>query len=95
MVLISPKTQAQLIPCLDLSGLQITRAQFQQLCEDNPDLRLELSRDGRLIAIAPTFGISGERNSSLNGQLWVRASLQLLESDAGIGIILFFACFCC
>ena len=70
MILVQPKTKEQSIPCLDLSGLQITRVQFQQLCDANPDLQLELDRDGKLIIMAPTFGISGERNSSLNGQLW-------------------------
>jgi Uma2 family endonuclease len=87
MVLIQPKTQGQLIPCVDLSGLQITRAQFQQLCADNPDLRLELSRDEKLIVMAPTFFISGERNSNLNGQLWAwneRTNLgKVLDSNTG------------
>jgi Uma2 family endonuclease len=87
MILIQPKAKEQSIPCVDLSGLQITRVQFQQLCEANPDLRLELSRDGKLIVMAPTFSISGERNSSLNGQLWVWNDLtnlgKVFDSNTG------------
>ena len=87
MILIQPKAKEQSIPCVDLSVLQITRFQFQQLCEANPDLRLELSRHGKLIIMAPTFSISGERNSSLNGQLWVwndRTNLgKVFDSSSG------------
>jgi Uma2 family endonuclease len=87
MIFIQPKAKEQSIPCLDLSGLQITRIQFQQLCEDNPDLKLELSREGKLIVMAPTFSISGERNSNLNGQLWVwndRTNLgKVFDSNTG------------
>jgi Uma2 family endonuclease len=87
MIRIQPKAKEPSIPCLDLSGLQITRVQFQQLCEDNPDLQLELSRDGKLIVMAPTFSISGERNSSLNGQLWAwndRTNLgKVFDSNTG------------
>jgi Uma2 family endonuclease len=87
MILIQPQATEQSIPCLNLSGLQITRAQFQQLCEANPDLRMELSRNGELIVMAPTFSISGERNANLNGQLWVwndRTNLgKVFDSNTG------------
>ena len=87
MILIQSKAKEQSIPSVDLSGLQITRVQFQQLCEANPDLRMELSRDGELIIMAPTFSISGERNSSLTGQLWVwndRTNLgKVFDSNSG------------
>jgi Uma2 family endonuclease len=89
MVLIRSQvqTEAPPIPYLDFSGVKITRTQFQQLCEVNPDLRLELNRHGELIVMAPTFGISGGRNSSLNGQLWVwneRTNLgRVFDSNTG------------
>jgi Uma2 family endonuclease len=47
------------------ADLQVTAAQFDRLCQDNPDLRLELTREGKLIVMAPTFGESGKRNLSL------------------------------
>jgi Uma2 family endonuclease len=49
--------------------LHITSEQFDRLCIDNPDLRLEMTKDGKLIVIPPTFGESGKRNSSLNLQV--------------------------
>ncbi len=46
--------------------LTVTPAQFDALCLDNPDLRLELTPDLKLIVMAPTGGESGRKNSKLN-----------------------------
>ena len=53
---------------LDVSNttLTVTPAQFDLLCIDNPDLRLELTPDLKLIVMAPTGGESGKKNSKLN-----------------------------
>jgi Uma2 family endonuclease len=58
-------------PLLDVSTttLHVTPEQFDQLCAANPDLRLELTPDGELVVMAPTFGESGKRNLSLAMQL--------------------------
>jgi Uma2 family endonuclease len=45
--------------------LRVTPEHFDQLCIDNPDLRLELTKDGELIVMAPTGGESGRRNLNL------------------------------
>lgn len=50
--------------------LSITPAQFDLLCIDNPDLRLELTKNLELIVMAPTGGESGEKNGDLFGQVW-------------------------
>ncbi len=50
--------------------LHVTPEQFSRLCQDNPDLRLELSNKGELIVMAPTFGESGEKNGNLFGRVW-------------------------
>jgi Uma2 family endonuclease len=57
---------------LDVSNttLTVTPEQFDILCADNPDLRLELTRNRELIVMAPTGGKSGEQNLSLSGQVW-------------------------
>jgi Uma2 family endonuclease len=55
---------------LDLSGLRLTPAQFEQLCEHNRDVRLELTAEGYLTTMAPTFGESSKRNFDLIGQIW-------------------------
>jgi Uma2 family endonuclease len=58
---------------LDVSNttLTVTPEQFDRLCIDNPDLRLELTPDRKLIVMAPTGGESGKKNFKLSGQLFV------------------------
>ena len=52
------------------ADLHVTSAQFDRLCQDNRDLRLELTKEGKLIVMAPTFGESGKRNGNLFGRVW-------------------------
>ena len=49
---------------LDVSNavLRVTPDQFDQLCQDNPDLRLELTKEGELIVMAPAGGETGGKN---------------------------------
>jgi Uma2 family endonuclease len=57
---------------LDVSNttLTVTPEQFDRLCMDNPDLRLELTPNRELIVMAPAGGESSERNNDLSGQVW-------------------------
>ena len=45
--------------------LTVTPEQFDRLCIDNPELRLELTADGQLIIMAPVGGESSEKNFDL------------------------------
>jgi Uma2 family endonuclease len=56
---------------LNLGEMVLTDEQFQQLCAANPDLRIETSPAGKLIVMPPVFIETSERNSDLNGQLWL------------------------
>ncbi|MEG4343989.1 Uma2 family endonuclease [Microcoleus sp. A003_D6] len=51
------------------SIIKLTSEQFYQLCEENPDLKLERSANGELIAMPPTGGETGKRNVKLTTQL--------------------------
>jgi Uma2 family endonuclease len=53
---------------LDVSNttLNVTPEQFDLLCVDNPDLRLELTPDLKLIVMAPTGGETSKKNARLN-----------------------------
>lgn len=51
--------------------LMVTPEQFDQLCLDNPELRLELTKDGELVVMAPTGGESGKRNFNLALELGI------------------------
>ncbi len=57
---------------LDVSNttLTVTPEQFDRLCIDNPDLRLELTPNLELIVMAPAGGESSEKNNDLSGQVW-------------------------
>ncbi|WP_448561214.1 Uma2 family endonuclease [Trichothermofontia sp.] len=50
--------------------LELTDAVFEQLCRQNPDLRLERTAQGELIAMAPAGSETGYQNLSLSAQLW-------------------------
>lgn len=51
------------------SIIKLTSEQFYQLCEENPELKLERSANGELIAMPPTGGETGKRNVKLTTQL--------------------------
>ncbi len=69
-----PTTQIVTQPLLlDVSNtiLTVTPEQFDILCIDNPDLRLELTPNLELMVMAPTFSISGKRNLNLGSQVYI------------------------
>jgi Uma2 family endonuclease len=60
----------------ELIGLhRVTPEQFEQLCQDYSELRLELTSTGELIVMPGSGFETGRRNSYLNSQLetWARA----------------------
>lgn len=64
----------QLIPP-HLVGLHsVTHEQFEELCRDYPDLRLELTSSGELIVMPPTGSGTGKRTFDLTIQFgnWVK-----------------------
>jgi Uma2 family endonuclease len=46
--------------------LRINHEEFEKLCQDNPDLRLELTAAGELIVMTPAGWESSKRNSKLD-----------------------------
>ncbi|MEG4106422.1 Uma2 family endonuclease [Microcoleus sp. S13_C5] len=55
---------------LNLNSLiQLTSEQFYQLCEENPELKLERNANGELIVLPPTGGETGRSNSKFNLQI--------------------------
>lgn len=53
---------------------RITHEEFELLCQDNPELRLELTADGELVAMAPAGFESSEKNGDLSADvvIWNR-----------------------
>ena len=55
---------------LDLKPLiKLTTESFYQLCSANPEVPLELSRDGELIIMSPVGGESGNKEADLIGRV--------------------------
>lgn len=59
----------------------LTGDKFDQLCRDNPDLRMELTAKGELILMSPTGSKTGLMNSEINRQVanWAK--------DSGAGFV--------
>jgi Uma2 family endonuclease len=50
--------------------LRVNSTEFEQICQDNPELRLELKADGELVTMAPVGYESSEKNGDLFGYIW-------------------------
>jgi Uma2 family endonuclease len=63
----------------------LSRSQFRQIANDNPDMKLERNKQGNLIVMAPTGGETGNWNSDLNLEigLWNRTTLINLPDKTG------------
>jgi len=88
-----PPTSVQLSgleqePLLLPWDLRLTPEQFERVCQANPEALLELAADGALIAMTPTGGETGNRNSRLLIQLGMavgrgQPSLRIFDSSTG------------
>ncbi len=71
--------------------LHVTPEEFDSLCLDNPDLRLELTKDQELIIMPPTGGESGKKNSELIFQVtaWNKQTKlgEVFDSSTGYNFI--------
>jgi Uma2 family endonuclease len=71
MQLLDNNPEIQTSTLLNVSGiiLRLTHEQFEQLCQNNPDRSLELTKDGELEIMAPTGGESSNQESELGADL--------------------------
>jgi Uma2 family endonuclease len=67
MQLLDNHPEMQTSTLLDVSGiiLRLTHEQFEQICQNNPDRSLELTKDGELEIMEPTGGESSRAESKL------------------------------
>ncbi len=75
---------------LSVRSTELTDGQFYRLCQDNPDLRLELTAHRELVIMAPTGSKTGWRNSRLNQRLanWAEREGTGLSFDSSAGFTL-------
>jgi Uma2 family endonuclease len=87
---ISPTPQDIGAFTINLKSLRLTAAQFERLCRDNHDLRLELTSQGELIVMPPTGSKTGQRNSNLTSQIgsWALKNGTGVAFDSSTGFTL-------
>ena len=76
---------------LDLhSIIDLTDEHFYQLCQKNPDIKLERNAKGELIIMPPTGGESGKKNANLTADLvvWNRQTNLGVVFDSSTGFTL-------
>ncbi len=75
---------------VNLKSLRVTHRQFFELCKDNPELRLELTAQGELIAMSPTGSKTGLRNTVIIRQLaeWAKRDGNGVTFDSSAGFSL-------
>jgi Uma2 family endonuclease len=66
LVRIDPET----LPRVLILDPPVSDAEFETLCRDNPDLRLERTREGAVRMNPPTGGWTSSGNSEISGQLY-------------------------
>ena len=59
--------------------LRITHEEFELLCQDNPDLRLELTATGELVTMSP----AGYESSEKNGELFMDVGIWNRQTKLG------------
>jgi len=59
--------------------LRVTNEEFELLCQDNPDLRLELTAAGELVTMSP----AGYESSEKNGELFMDVGIWNREAKLG------------
>src|SRR5438128_347263 len=69
---------------LNVRGIRLTDEQFARLCQENPDLRLELTARGELVIMPPTGSKTGWRNNEISYALtaWTKTDGTGLTFDS-------------
>ena len=68
----------------------VTVEHFIEICQDNPDLRVERSKKGDLIVMSPAGGETSHRNAQINYalQAWANTNQEGIIFDSSGGFIL-------
>jgi Uma2 family endonuclease len=89
----TPSTFEQNAPgslMLNVQSVHLTDEQFYRLCQDNPDLRFELTAQRELVIMSPTGSKTGWRNSKINQRLanWTEEDGTGISFDSSTGFTL-------
>jgi Uma2 family endonuclease len=85
------QTPEALLPlALNVHSVQLTDEQFCRLCQDNRDLRIELTAQGELIIMPPAGSMTGWRNAKIIHRItaWAEEDGSGLTFDSSTGFSL-------
>ncbi|MFN0105679.1 MAG: Uma2 family endonuclease [Bryobacteraceae bacterium] len=73
-----------------LTAHPMSDEEFAEFCSEHPDLFFEMSADGELIVMAPTYSWTGARNLEIGAQLhvWAKLDRRGIACDAATGFVL-------
>lgn len=73
-----------------LTAHPMSDEEFAAFCAEHPDLFFEMSADGELIVMAPTYSLTGARNQEVGGQLgaWAKFDRRGIACDSSTGFVL-------
>ena len=73
-----------------LAGHPMSDDEFAAFCAEHPDLLFEMSAEGEIIVMPPTYSKTGVRNSRINRQLdaWAEADGRGFTCDSSSGFVL-------
>ena len=73
-----------------LTAHPMTDDEFASFCAEHPDLFFEMSAEGEIIVIPPTYSLTGARNAEISGQLreWAKRDGRGVACDSSTGFVL-------
>ena len=73
-----------------LTAHPMSDEEFAEFCSEHPDLFFEMSADGELIVMAPTYSSTGARNQEIGVQLgvWAKLDGRGITCDSSAGFVL-------
>src|SRR5215468_69131 len=73
-----------------LSAPPMTDEEFAEFCAEHPDLFFEMTAEGEIIVMPPTYSLTGARNAEISGQLrnWAKSDGRGMYTDSSSGFVL-------
>jgi len=73
-----------------LTAHPMTDEEFAGFCAEHPDLFFEMTAEGEIIVMPPTYSLTGVRSGGINGQLcaWARQEGRGIVCDSSTGFAL-------
>src|SRR5580698_6287147 len=73
-----------------LTAHPMTDEEFAAFCAEHPDLFFEMTAEGELIVMPPTYSYTGARNNWISSQLgiWSRSDGRGIATDSSTGFVL-------